>query len=201
MTSRLKIRNTAPRGYVITDNGLKRTTALLPDDVSPSDDEVSVCQKWIDAFGKPCKEYKNNTYSYSLKHKVEDWADKYVTNGAFIMAASVRGYRISPIDFGPNAFFNMNLYLPGDEWKQVRPMGFSRWLFAQRDRRDAIGVLARDAIEDDSWLRRERKFIHFWMYLQKLSAIDGCIDALVRSWTEFSGEAPPGPRRRNPNEV
>lgn len=48
-----------------------------------------------------------NAYSYSLKHVYERLAGEYITNGTFILAALLAGYRCEPQDRGPNATFDM----------------------------------------------------------------------------------------------
>jgi hypothetical protein len=43
--------------------------------------------------------------SYGLKHRAERWAGAYISNGAFIAAAHIEGYRIERD--GPNAYFSL----------------------------------------------------------------------------------------------
>lgn len=87
----------------------------------------------------------------------------------------------------------MKLFFPEDEWQRVRPVGFSKWLFRQCERYDSIGDLARDTLQDKLWLRRESRFIHFWMYLKHINAVEEYLDALVNAWEEWIGEKPPVP--------
>ncbi|MDQ2974326.1 MAG: hypothetical protein M3R69_02800 [Acidobacteriota bacterium] len=119
---------------------------------------------------------------------VEDAIGRYVTNGAFIQAAVDVGFEYSSI-IGPNAYFHIELRLPEDEWRRVRPTGFTKWLFQQE-----CLELAQTAIRDPMWPRTARRFIDFWRYLNKhhgRSARDE--DLLEEAWKSWSGQMAPRP--------
>jgi hypothetical protein len=84
---------------------------------APSRDQVTVCREWLRTQVMPRKTINKRMSSYGLKHRVEDWTSrssgtcsrKYVTNGAFIVAAQLEGYRVESIGDGPNAWINFAL--------------------------------------------------------------------------------------------
>lgn len=85
-------------------NGLTPDSRATPIDAT----QVATCRRWIRWFARPRKSFDLRTSSYGLKHQVESWAGRYVTNGAFIAAALAEGYRVKQIHGGPNAHFNMS---------------------------------------------------------------------------------------------
>src|SRR6185503_7135161 len=112
----------------------------------PLPDQVKACQEWLLKYAKKKQKARGERLnSYYLKHLVEDSIGEYVSNGAFIQAALELGYQYERID-GPNAYLHLELMLPEDEWKRVRPTGFTRWLFRQKYLR-----LADDAKLDPNW--------------------------------------------------
>jgi len=125
-------------------------------------------------------------------NRVEGWAEEYIPNGAFIFAAITLGYRVEPAG-ELNALFNLKLVLPENDWTLVRPIGFSRWLFKQKDQDSVIGDLAMDATHDRFWPRRAKRFIDFWMYLDESHFTEGCFDALTEAWAACYGQKPPAP--------
>ena len=69
-------------------------TAKYPFDKSPIDEQqVALCREWITRFTVPTANLNRTTDSYNLKHDVERWAKKYISTGAFIIAAIREGYR------------------------------------------------------------------------------------------------------------
>ena len=54
--------------------------------------------RWIDMFVSPARRTNNRESSYSLKHKVENWATGglYITNNQFKDAMMIKGYM--PVD-------------------------------------------------------------------------------------------------------
>ena len=91
----------------ITASGLSDVPGDPPDLL-----EVLHCEAWIAEFCHPIKAISNRTFSYSLKHRAEDWqyerVHQYVSNGAFIQAAVNLGYRYKR-DSPLNAYFNMGI--------------------------------------------------------------------------------------------
>jgi len=77
---------------------------------APDAGEVQLCRDWLKAYAEKTNTPRPRSSSYGLKHVVETWAGTYVSNGAFIVAAMLEGYTITPS--GPdslNAHFNMSL--------------------------------------------------------------------------------------------
>jgi hypothetical protein len=182
-----------PDGSVIVAKGLILSRNYSPiKHRFPTGKEIKLCQDWIDEFAKPMGEINPEACSYALKHRVEEWAEEYIPNGAFIFAAFTRGYRVEPVG-ELNALFNLELVLPENGWKRVRPIGFSRWLFEQKDQDSVIGDIAKDATYDRSWPRRAERFIDFWMYLDKSHSDEWCFDALTEAWEARYGQKPPIP--------
>ena len=58
----------------------------------------SQVSRWIDMYITPAKRTNNKESSYSLKHKVENWATGglYITNNQFKDAMMIKGYM--PVD-------------------------------------------------------------------------------------------------------
>lgn len=78
----------------------------------PDERHVAACASWIEKFVIMSKRENTKYGSYGLKHAVEKWAfrsgildNQYVTNGSFIVAAHMLGYKVFP--YPPNACFNM----------------------------------------------------------------------------------------------
>lgn len=100
----------------ITSNGLWPAYRLSggvegEDRTKPNKSEVTFCRRWLRANASPTKTIRRNHSSYGLKHIAEKafvgrW---YVSNGAFIEAARLEGYRIVREEGSPNAYFNMCL--------------------------------------------------------------------------------------------
>ena len=176
--------------FVIASTGLiPRSASISNQNSLPANDEILICEKWLREYAKPCSKIMECESSYALKHRVEEWAKIYVSNGAFIKAAVNLGYRIKVIDNGPNAYFGIKLFTPDEKWKHVRPTGFSKWLFKRKDWDDLAG----DAVFDETWPRRAKEFINFWDYLNS-SNVDECVlDALCTAWEVYSGEKAPYP--------
>lgn len=150
----------------------------------PRDNLVEICEAWLMRYAKPAKDY--DVFSYSLKHRIERDNDTYISNGALIQAAANLDYRIKP-SLPLNCYFYMELLLPEDEWKRVRPVGFSKWLFEQQ----RMSYFAEDAAHDPVWPRRAKTFIEFWDYLSKYDY--WVTDALVEMWHLWSGKLPAVP--------
>jgi uncharacterized protein YozE (UPF0346 family) len=63
--------------------------------------------------------------------------------------------------------------------------GFKAWLRTQRHRKDAIGDLARDAVQDRCWPRGSASLGHLEKHLEKHDAMPAAIEALRRAWIEW----------------
>ena len=71
---------------------------------------MDICRDWLRAFGEKTKTIRPNWHSYGLKHVVERWRGTYISNGAFIAAALLEDYNITPNGYGSlNAYFNLSL--------------------------------------------------------------------------------------------
>ena len=176
------------KDFMITGNGLIPNSEFNSSRDRPLvDNEIETCEEWLTEYSQTYSKIRNER-SHSLKEKVEDWADTYVSNGAFIQAAHNLGYTIKVIDDGPNAYFGIKLLIP----EEVRPIGFSKWLFNKKDEASVISHLAGDAIFDDTWPRKAEKFIDFLDYLKSLNAYNA-INTLCTAWEAYSGEKAPYP--------
>ena len=69
-------------------------------------ESVGVCRRWIDKFAHKTARIRYSPTSYYLKHVVERWSDRYISNGSFIIAAAISGYRWIPHNH-VNAVFNL----------------------------------------------------------------------------------------------
>lgn len=108
--------------------GLVPENRPTPNPDRPTADQIACCQEWIRAYCTPRKKENTKYSSYNLKHAVERWTDgqaeytgismrtykfegnehKYISNGAFIVAAILEGYTATPVRRGSsNACFNM----------------------------------------------------------------------------------------------
>lgn len=182
--------------FVVTEQGLIQKEEYDPDKHRlPTQEEIDLCKEWIGNF---CKTGSMNpeAHSYSLKHEVERWTEKeitYVSNGAFISAALNLGYKAQALGNKiTNTIFNMILLQPG--WKRIRPIGFSKWLFDQKDQNTPIGDLAKEASKDETWPGRATKFIEFQLYLEiNMRATSACLRTLKEAWIACYGEKPPHP--------
>ncbi len=189
----MKIRSSVLDNYSILGIGIFPKNRLPKDSRLPVNAEIAICEEWLFKFTEPQKRFNNSHTSYGLKHQVEKWADKYVSNGAFIFAAISLKYPIKVIEDGPNAIFGIKLLTPEEKWKHVRPSGFSKWLFKRKNDNTVIGDLAIDAIADKSWPRKGEHFIEFWEYLNSLSVHEGVINSLCVAWEHYSGQKAPAP--------
>ena len=117
----------------VTANGVWPAPSLCggvegPDRRAPNSEEIAICREWLRLFAVPTKTFRARHSSYGLKHTVEEWTETgrrtfqmidphgrpwsgsrhYVSNGAFIAAALVEGFRAKRTHSGsPNVFFNM----------------------------------------------------------------------------------------------
>lgn len=102
---------------MIGNNGIEDLAAGQVDER-----QVEACDAFIYQYILPRKTIAKKWGSYQLKHRVEDWLQEggdgvryreqgigYIGNGAFIVAALRRGYKVMPD--GRNAYFNMDFRL------------------------------------------------------------------------------------------
>lgn len=75
----------------------------------PKRDEIDAAKAWFAAHAELGKNFMLRPTSYALKHRVERWAQRYVSNGALISAAIEIGYRWRRVMNGPNAVFKLRL--------------------------------------------------------------------------------------------
>lgn len=95
----------------------------------PIQAQVEKCREFIRARCSKRNSINYKRTSYGLKHDVERWTREqgktydqiddwgrawtgdyfYVSNGAFIVAALLEGYRAERIRLGPNASFNLSV--------------------------------------------------------------------------------------------
>jgi hypothetical protein len=132
--------------------------------------EVQAAMVYLDQLRPTRISPRNSPGSYGLKHDAERWhasrrtqatGHTYVSNGALIMAALIKGFAIKREDErSPNCLIGVNPREvqalsegidPGT--LRVRPSPFVRWLFNQAGREDPVGDLASDAKEDLSFPR------------------------------------------------
>jgi hypothetical protein len=160
---------------------------------SPDENEVKICAEWLAKFAKLSKRIQRKWTSHDLKELVQKWhrnqgePSTYVSNGAFILAAVQRGYQVKHASASPNAYFNISVHLPENEWRRIHATGFSRWLFRHVNDRTPIGDLAREAKEDPQWPRRGREFNDFWPLLIGTLAEN----AFLKAWENFTAKLVP----------
>jgi len=74
----------------ICKNGVKLFSPLENRSIGPDPLQVDLCIEFIQKYLQPAKKLHRRS-SYGWKHVVERWAETYITNGAFIMAALLEG--------------------------------------------------------------------------------------------------------------
>ena len=155
---------------------------------SPSPPQVDDCKQWLLTYAKKTRRPDGKRLnSYYLKHVVERAVGHYISNGALIQAAIALGFECSLID-GPNALFHIDLRLPEDDWKRVKPTGFSKFLFKHDH-----SQLARHSKIDPTWPRQAKRFIDLWRYLGCDGGYGGTDDELCEAWESWTGKMPPRP--------
>ena len=155
--------------------------------------EVSLCRDFLQRFATRCSIDRETFNSYNLKHRVEDHFDYHVSNGAMIQAADEMGFQLKPVDKGPNVIIGLLLHTSDLAWKNIKPTGFSKWLFARYGEDSNIGDLAEQALYDPDWPRRAKKFMDFWRYLRDAGRRSDVIESFRDAWRQYSGAEPPAP--------
>jgi hypothetical protein len=125
----------SPVGFHVDDRAACRKAW---DDLGPEyscDAQITAAEEWLSRCDRTTKISEKGGSSYSLKHRAERWAKRYISNGALIMAAHRLSFHMSPIPRTPNVFFNIAVdNQPGMElWgvlyltdKQLLHAGYSR---------------------------------------------------------------------------
>lgn len=76
---------------------------------APDPGEVARARQWIKTHCRRSRLGWAELSSYGLKHVCERAMGRYVSNGAFILAAQELGVRVERIDTGPNALVGLTL--------------------------------------------------------------------------------------------
>jgi hypothetical protein len=117
-------------GWVLTANGFEHLVELERRKQKPSPPpdkkQVEICTKWIETHARPRKSVNKKSFSYRLKHRVEEHAKTYISNGAFITAALALGYSNFEHD-RPNATFRMGLVHRREKNGQETPIPYDEW--------------------------------------------------------------------------
>lgn len=170
---------------IVGRTGFVRSECIDEDEML-SQSEIELCKDWLLKFAKRKNRKRGEgVNSYYLKHVIEETISQYAPNGACIQAAIDLGYKYA-VDDGPNAYFHMELLLPDEDWKRVRPRGFSKWLFKQE------AMFGLDAKYDPNWPRTATRFIDFWRYL-KCDGDGWVSEAICNAWEKWTGRIAPRP--------
>lgn len=82
-----------------------------PDELTSRMERIHLACELINEVLKPQSRPNKNATSYGLKHMVERIQKKYISNGNFILAMILCGYRVYPKKEGPNVYFNVDFSL------------------------------------------------------------------------------------------
>ena len=85
-------------------------------------DEIVLCMDWLDSFYVPSNNKKNETSSYAIKHYVEKYTGKYISNGALIAAYMMKNYDCNTVEYNPNIFIRLH----------PKPLADHRFLYRNR---------------------------------------------------------------------
>ena len=130
--------------HSIIRSGLLRGNHETKDDAPPTG-EVLACIHWIMEFAEPTEAVVKRHTSYGLKHIVERYSGDYVSNGAFIEAALLLGFKCSISHGSINPYFNMtfkkwDVYQKYLFWVHGRPGQtltrgcYPQWSYGGKDR-------------------------------------------------------------------
>lgn len=92
--------------YRVAHNGLCWDKSQID---LPIEEDVRLCEEWILTFTQTAGQKNRMATSHVLRHVVETWSGKHVSEGAVIQAALNCGYKIYPETDNPTCLFNMNL--------------------------------------------------------------------------------------------
>ena len=107
----------------MTETDINANGVIIPQGASgavPSEEEVNICMEFL----RQCLRTKRGrAYSYGLKHVIQRWAGKYVSNGATIAAAIRLGLTTTHERGGPNCWIGVRVRsiekLSGTPWCAV----------------------------------------------------------------------------------
>lgn len=125
--------------------------------------------------------------SYTLKHLAEQAANRYITNGALIVAAHILGLQVMNAPGDLNADVGVRLRVPVIEDAEVGT--FNAWLWGHREARNPIGDLARDVASDDCW-PADGDYPTLRDHIRGHSSWDAPVETLREAWTLYSGKPP-----------
>ena len=97
----LQVLPIAGQNFYLDQYGLRFTRP--EGDPFPPFDEILVSIDWLGHYGHKTKTINKNKISYGLKNAVERWAKNSgkdvvsISNGAFIAAVIIGGYRVEPV--------------------------------------------------------------------------------------------------------
>lgn len=153
-----------------------RADLLRPDTVRG----IKKACDWIQEKTVKRKGY-DGSGSYGWKHVVERDTG-YITNGQFIVAALLCGYKMERDEYNPR--FNIQLRTDAELQAKKTRNKFYRWLKAEcKDRNDPVGDFAKDALYDDELVPATRTG---WVkHLDKWGACDAAREAFDEAWGEY----------------
>ena len=71
-------------------------------------EEIQQCIFWLVEFLKQNKTFVNVNSSYGLKYYVENYFGKYISNGSFVTAIKMMGYKYREFRGDPNLYLSFN---------------------------------------------------------------------------------------------
>ena len=87
----------------LTAEGIVDTPGPLPDDK-----QVEMARTWLKEKAIRIASLNRASTSYGWKHVAERYAKSYISNGAFIHAAMLEGFKIKHIEDSQNAYLNIS---------------------------------------------------------------------------------------------
>ena len=87
----------------ITAEGIVDTAGPLP-----NEKEVEMARTWLKEKAIRIVNLNKNSTSYGWKHVAERYAKSYISNGAFIHAAMLEGFKVKQIEDSKNAYLNIS---------------------------------------------------------------------------------------------
>ncbi|GJE02707.1 hypothetical protein [Methylobacterium isbiliense] len=128
-------------------------------------------------------ETPSSASSYDLKHQFQDAPGGfYTTNGAFKGALLAAGFARSSPPSDRNWHFRLT---PRDRRPRPEDDTFVAWLFAQGERPDPIGDIARDALADPRFPTLADGPAAVEAYLARQGASEGAQRSLARAVAEW----------------
>lgn len=87
----------------ITAEGIVNTAGPLPDDK-----QVEMARKWLKEKAIRIASINKKSTSYGWKHIAEKYVRSYISNGAFIHAAMLEGFKVKQVEDSQNAYLNIS---------------------------------------------------------------------------------------------